>query len=82
MYFKVIFVWEAHGNYSNAQRMASVVFVVSIIGIIMPGVLQSLEEYMIKLVVNQHPPQLHYPTQMLNLHKNNDCDFPLQHTRL
>lgn len=61
MYFKVIFLWEAHGNHSNTQRMASVVFVVNIIAIIMPGVLHSLEEYMIKLVVNQHPPHLHYP---------------------
>lgn len=54
MYFRVIFIWEAHGNYSNAQQMAPVVFV-DIIAIITSDVLYSLEERLIKLVVNRHP---------------------------
>lgn len=52
MGFKVIFIWEAHRNYSNVQQMASVVFVVNIIAIIMRGVLHSLEECVIKSAVN------------------------------
>lgn len=40
----MISIWEAHGNYSNAQQIAYVI-IVNIIAIIMSGVLQSLEEF-------------------------------------
>lgn len=58
MYFKVISLWEAHGNHSSAEQTASLV---SIIAVIMPGVLHSLEECLIKSAVNQHP-QVHTPS--------------------